>query len=423
MKLDISNAINFIETKNFEKEHIRAIEALKTLKNGTGKGSDFLGWIELPESYSENEINDIIKAANAFKNLDAVVIIGIGGSYLGAKAVHEALKPHFTAQKPEIFFAGHNLSGNYHHELLQYLEDKDYGIVVISKSGTTTEPAIAFRLLYNHLKSKNNPKTIKEKIIVITDANKGSLRKLSNKEGIKSYVIADNVGGRFSVLSPVGLLPIAIAGYDIKSLLEGAILCKKECLLENDTNPSIIYAAIRNQLYRSGKKIEMLVNYNLRLNYFAEWWKQLYGESEGKENKGIFPASASFSTDLHSLGQYIQQGERHLFETNILVDDESDSPIIPFDEENLDSLNYIAGKKQEYINKTAAKATIMAHVAGNVPNIIINIDKINELNLGKLIYFFEIACGISGYLLDVNPFDQPGVEDYKQNMFKLLGKK
>lgn len=423
MKLDISNAINFINQEDFNKEQEKGIIALKMLKQGTGKGSDFLGWIDLPDSYSNNELAEIIETAQKFKNLDAVVIIGIGGSYLGAKAIHEALKPHFYSNKPEIIFAGHNLSGNYHNELLNYLNDKNYAIVVISKSGTTTEPAIAFRLLYNDLKKKYSPAILKQKIVAITDAQKGALRQLASKEDFKSFVIADNVGGRFSVLSPVGLLPLAIAGYNINKLLWGASLAKTICLQELDSNPALTYAAIRNILYKSGKKIELLVNYNLRLNYFSEWWKQLFGESEGKDNKGIFPASVSFSTDLHSLGQYIQQGERHLFETNILVDDENNSPVIPYENEDLDQLNYIANKKIEYVNKTAAKATIMAHVAGNVPNIIINLEKIDEQNLGELIYFFEIACGISGYLLDVNPFDQPGVEDYKKNMFKLLGKK
>ncbi|MEJ5268254.1 MAG: glucose-6-phosphate isomerase [Bacteroidales bacterium] len=423
MRLDLSNAIQFCKIESFENKKKLAVDCLNKLINGNGKGSDFLGWIDLPINITNSIITDIVETAKTFKNLDAVVIIGIGGSYLGAKAVHEALKPHFDKPKPEIIFAGHNLSGNYHSELLKYLNNKHYGIIVISKSGTTTEPAIAFRLLYRDLKQKFDKETIKKRIVAITDAKKGALRKLADKEGFKTFVIDDNVGGRFSVLSPVGLLPIAIAGYDIKSLLHGAANMRNICINKNPENPAIQYAALRNVLYDEGKKMELLVNYNFKLNYFSEWWKQLYGESEGKEGKGIFPVSVSFSTDLHSLGQYIQQGERHLFETNILVNDDSDSPIIPQDEEDLDQLNYIAGKKMEYVNRTAAQATIMAHVAGNVPNIIIEIDKINEYNLGSLIYFFEIACGISGYLLDVNPFDQPGVEDYKQNMFKLLGKK
>jgi glucose-6-phosphate isomerase len=423
MKLDLSNAIQFCNIESFENKKFLAVDCLNKLINGNGKGSDFLGWINLPIYITDSEIKDITETSKNFQNLDAVVIIGIGGSYLGAKAVYEALKPHFLHPKPEIIFAGHNLSGNYHSELLKYLDNKQYGIIVISKSGTTTEPAIAFRLLYKDLKQKFDKETVKKRIVAITDAKKGALRKLADKEGLKTFVIEDNVGGRFSVLSPVGLLPMAVAGYNIKSLLHGAADMRNICLNKNPDNPAIQYAALRNVLYDQGKKLELLVNYNFRLNYFSEWWKQLYGESEGKEGKGIFPASVSFSTDLHSLGQYIQQGERHLFETNILVNDDSDSPIIPQDEEDLDQLNYIAGKKMEYVNRTAAQATIMAHVAGNVPNIIIEIDKINEYNLGSLIYFFEIACGISGYLLDVNPFDQPGVEDYKQNMFKLLGNK
>ncbi len=422
MKSDYTNAIPFTGENAFNRSAEYAIKQLQTLNSGVGQGNDFLGWINLPQSFDEDEIADIIEVADSLRELDAVVIIGIGGSYLGAKAVIEALKPHFEKTEPEIIFAGHNLSGNYHAELIEYLKNKEFGLIVISKSGTTTEPAIAFRLLYNEMKKRFDKETIKKRIVAITDAEKGALRELVNKEGFTDFIIADNVGGRFSVLSPVGLLPISVAGFDIEEFIRGASIAQDICLEVSEENPAIKYAAMRNLLYASGHKIELMVNYNLRLNYFAEWWKQLYGESEGKENKGIFPASVSFTTDLHSLGQYIQQGERQIFETSILVSDNSDAPIIPEDAADLDKLNYIAGKDMEYVNRKAAEGTLMAHIEGKVPNIIFEIDSLDEYNLGFMMYFFEIACGISGYMLGVNPFDQPGVEDYKRNMFKLLGK-
>ncbi|HNQ69250.1 MAG TPA: glucose-6-phosphate isomerase [Bacteroidales bacterium] len=422
MKSDFSEAIKFTGENAFKRSCEYALKQLEILNTGKGKGNDFLGWINLPQSYDTEDITDIITISETFRNLDAVVIIGIGGSYLGAKAVIEALKPHFYKTEPEIIFAGHNLNGNYHSELIEYLHDKQFGIVVISKSGTTTEPAVAFRLLYNEMKKRFDKETIKKRIIAITDAEKGALRQLADKEGFTDFIIADNVGGRFSVLSPVGLIPIAVAGFDIDEFLRGASIAQDICLELSQENPAIKYAAIRNLLYASGHKVELMVNYNMRLNYFTEWWKQLYGESEGKENKGIFPASVSFTTDLHSLGQYIQQGERQIFETVIFVNDTSDAPIIPADEENLDKLNYIAGKDMEFVNRKAFEGTLMAHVDGQVPNILFEIDNLDEYNLGFMMYFFEIACGISGYMLGVNPFDQPGVEDYKKNMFKLLGK-
>ncbi len=423
MKLDLSNSISFLGENSFSRSLEYALTKLETLNSGKGEGAEFLGWINLVQAFDEEDIEDIINVAENLQNLEAVVVIGIGGSYLGAKAVIEALKPHFNKTKTEILFAGHTLNGNYHKDLLDYLQNKEYGLVVISKSGTTTEPAIAFRLLYDDIKKRWNKNIIKERLVVITDAEKGALRQLADKEQFTDFIIADNIGGRFSVLSAVGLLPIAIAGFDIKEFLRGASIAQDICLEKSPENPAVKYAAMRNLLYAAGYKIEILVNYNQRLVFLAEWWKQLFGESEGKENKGIFPASASFTTDLHSLGQYIQQGERHLFETTIFVEDDSDSPIIPNDEENLDKLNYLAGKSLEYVNQKAAQATIMAHVEGKVPNISISIDYLDEYNLGFLIYFFEVACGISAYMLGVNPFDQPGVEDYKQNMFKLLGKK
>lgn len=423
MKIDFSNAIEFIGENSYNKSIDFALKKLEILNSGKGKGSEFLGWINLPQTFDEYDIADIIAVADNLQNLETVVVIGIGGSYLGAKAVIEALKPHFRQTKTEIIFAGHTLSGNYHKELLEYLQTKEYGVIVISKSGTTTEPAIAFRLLYKDMKNRWDKDTIRERIVVITDAEKGALRKLSDKENFTDFIIADNIGGRFSVLSPVGLLPIAVAGFDIDEFIRGASIAQDICLEANPENPAVKYAAMRNILYAAGYKIEILVNYNPRLVFLAEWWKQLFGESEGKENKGIFPASASYTTDLHSLGQYIQQGERHLFETTIFIDDEVNSPIIPSDDEDLDKLNYLAGKNLEFVNKKAAQGTIMAHVDGKVPNISININELDEYNLGFLIYFFEIACGISAYMLDLNPFDQPGVEDYKRNMFKLLGKK
>jgi glucose-6-phosphate isomerase len=422
MKIDLRNAIQFTGDKAYKKSCDYAMMQLETLNSGKGAGNDFLGWINLPQSYTEEDIEEINLTAESMQELDAVVVIGIGGSYLGSKAVIESLTSPFKKNKPEILFAGHNLNGSYHSELLNYLKDKEFGIVVISKSGTTTEPAIAFRLLYAEMKKRFDKETIRKRIITITDAKKGALRILSDKENFKDFIIPDNVGGRFSVLTPVGLLPIAIAGFDIAEILRGASVAQDICLEMSPDNPAIKYAAIRNILYVTGHKTELLVNYNQQLNYIAEWWKQLYGESEGKENKGIFPASVSFTTDLHSLGQYIQQGERNLFETVIFVSDDSDAPNIPLDDENLDKLNYLAGKNMEFVNRKAFEGTLMAHIDGKVPNIIIEIDKIDEYTIGFLLYFFEIACGISGYMLGVNPFDQPGVEDYKRNMFKLLGK-
>jgi glucose-6-phosphate isomerase len=424
MKLDFFQITGNTAKDSFSDYCKKALEQLKILNSGQGRGSDFLGWINLPESYNQEKINEIKDTAPSMQELDAVIVIGIGGSYLGAKAVIEALKPHFYSHSPKIIFAGCSLCGNYHSELIEYLSDKNYGLIVISKSGTTTEPAIAFRLLLHEMKKRFSVDEIRKRVIVVTDAEKGALKQLSYEEGFKTFVIPDNVGGRFSVLSPVGLLPVAVAGFDIESLLHGASIAQNICLEYTLENPAVRYAAFRNLMYDSGKKIELLVNYNLRLNYLGEWWKQLFGESEGKENKGIFPASASFTTDLHSLGQFIQQGERSIFETVIFVEEqENDTTCIPNDPADLDKLNYLAGKNMEHVNSKAAEGTLMAHLEGGIPNIRIEIDAIDEYNLGFLFYFFELSCGISGYMLNVNPFDQPGVEDYKQNMFKLLGKK
>ena len=395
--------------------------AAETLEKGTGEGNDFLGWLHLPSSISEVELADIEATAAQLRNTcEYVVTIGIGGSYLGAKAVIEALSSSFDAYqggKCKVLFAGNNIGEDYIAELMDLLKGKKFGIVVISKSGTTTEPAIAFRLLKDMLEKQEGKQEAAKRIVAITDAKKGALRSLATQEGYKTYVIPDNVGGRFSVLTPVGLLPIAVAGFDIKALVAGAVE------IENDDNENVFtYAQTRNALYQSGKKIEILVNFCPRLHYFAEWWKQLYGESEGKDHLGIFPASVDFTTDLHSMGQWIQDGERTIFETVLSVGDQSHSVVIPHDEANLDGLNFLAGKRVDEVNKMAELGTRLAHVDGGVPNLLITIPALNEKYLGQLIYFFEKACGVSGYMLGVNPFNQPGVEAYKKNMFALLNK-
>ena len=395
--------------------------AAETLEKGTGEGNDFLGWLHLPSSISEAELADIEATAAQLRNTcEYVVTIGIGGSYLGAKAVIEALSSSFDAYqggKCKVLFAGNNIGEDYIAELMDLLKGKKFGIVVISKSGTTTEPAIAFRLLKDMLEKQEGKQEAAKRIVAITDAKKGALRSLATQEGYKTYVIPDNVGGRFSVLTPVGLLPIAVAGFDIKALVAGAVE------IENGDNENVFtYAQTRNALYQSGKKIEILVNFCPRLHYFAEWWKQLYGESEGKDHLGIFPASVDFTTDLHSMGQWIQDGERTIFETVLSVGDQSHSVVIPHDEANLDGLNFLAGKRVDEVNKMAELGTRLAHVDGGVPNLLITIPALSEKYLGQLIYFFEKACGVSGYMLGVNPFNQPGVEAYKKNMFALLNK-
>ena len=395
--------------------------AAETLEKGTGEGNDFLGWLHLPSSIGEAELADIEATAAQLRNsCEYVVTIGIGGSYLGAKAVIEALSSSFDAYqggKCKVLFAGNNIGEDYIAELMDLLKGKKFGIVVISKSGTTTEPAIAFRLLKDMLEKQEGKQEAAKRIVAITDAKKGALRSLATQEGYKTYVIPDNVGGRFSVLTPVGLLPIAVAGFDIKALVAGAVE------IENDDNENVFtYAQTRNALYQSGKKIEILVNFCPRLHYFAEWWKQLYGESEGKDHLGIFPASVDFTTDLHSMGQWIQDGERTIFETVLSVGDQSHSVVIPHDEANLDGLNFLAGKRVDEVNKMAELGTRLAHVDGGVPNLLITIPALSEKYLGQLIYLFEKACGVSGYMLGVNPFNQPGVEAYKKNMFALLNK-
>lgn len=430
LKLDISNVYNFISKEKILKLKNNCESANKTLHNKTGRGSDFLGWVNLPSSISEAELDDIDKTVHKIqKEVDIVVVIGIGGSYLGGRAIMEATLDTFEAFKntsgfPYIFFAGQNIGEDYLSELLELLDQKRYALVVISKSGTTTEPAIAFRILKTHLEKKVGEEKAKELIVAVTDKSKGALRTLANQKRYKTYVIPDDIGGRYSVLTPVGLIPLAIGGIDIRSLVKGAAVMENRCSFESafENNPAAQYAAIRYLLYQMGKKIEILANYNKKLHYLAEWWKQLYGESEGKEGKGIFPASIDLTADLHSMGQYIQEGERILFETVISVAHPHNKLILPSDKENLDGLNYLGGKNIDSINKMAELGTILAHVDGGVPNIRIEIPEINEYYLGQLIYFFEKACGISGYLLGVNPFNQPGVEAYKKNMFSLLAK-
>ena len=421
-------ALNFLSDNVLENNFSIASIALSDLLNGKGKGNDFLGWVNLPNDIDNNLLDSIEESARVLRNnCDIVVVIGIGGSYLGAKAVIEALNNSFDLlqkdrKNPIVLFAGQNIGVDYLFELQELLKDKKFGIISISKSGTTTEPAIAFRLLKTQLENQAGKEVAKKLIICITDKEKGALRILADKEGFTTYVIPDNVGGRFSVLTPVGLLPIAVAGYDIRALVNGAIDMKNKAIVPSTDNIAIQYAIIRNELYKTGKKIELLVNFNPKLHYIAEWWKQLYGESEGKDGKGIFPAAVDFTTDLHSMGQYIQDGERHLFETVITVEKSTHSLLIPHDKDNLDGLNFLAGKNIDNVNKMAELGTCIAHVDGGVPNLKIVLPELSEYYLGQLLYFFEIACGISGYILGVNPFNQPGVEAYKKNMFALLDK-
>jgi len=430
ISLDISKAFDLEGCNEIYSQQSEIVEHYKALLQKTGKGNDFLGWIDLPSSIDTALIKDIESSAKKITNIaEVVVVIGIGGSYLGARAVIDALSDPFYAmgnkrQKPYIIYAGNNLSEDYHAELLEFLDNKDYAVIVISKSGTTTEPAIAFRLIKNHIEKKYGKEKAKDRIIAITDKEKGALKKLATNEGYLTFDIPDDIGGRYSVLTPVGLLPIAVAGIDIKKIIAGAVEAEKDICSNNkiDNNPALLYAITRNLLYQKGKHIEILACFQPHLQYFIEWWKQLYGESEGKENKGIFPAGVSFTSDLHSMGQYIQEGRRNIFETVISVEHSKKKLLIPLDKENLDELNFLADKGIQEVNKMAELGTMLAHVDGNVPNIKIAIPMLNEESLGALIYFFEFACGLSGYLLGVNPFDQPGVEAYKKNMFALLDK-
>lgn len=422
IQLNIDNVLDVVNNESIHALDGVAAEAIDKVNNGTGAGNDFLGWVTLPSDLQSSLLDDIKATADDLRaNCDVVVSIGIGGSYLGAKAVIAALDNQFETQ-PKVIFAGQNIGEDYLYELQQYLADKRFGIIVISKSGTTTEPAIAFRLLKDQLEKQIGKDEARRRIVAITDARRGALRQLADEEGYKSFVIADNVGGRFSVLTPVGLLPIAVAGYDIHALVAGAREMQLATAQAGPDNISELYAETRNALYRAGKKVEILVNYNPKLHYFGEWWKQLYGESEGKDHKGIFPAAVDNSTDLHSMGQWIQDGERIIFETVITVDEQQHEVVIPSDAANLDGLNYIANRRVDEVNKMAELGTRIAHVDGGVPNMLVHLPALKEEYLGQIIYFFEKACGISGYILDVNPFNQPGVEAYKRNMFALLAK-
>ena len=431
LKLNINNLEKFVKQDEIDAILPEVIAAQDTLNNANGKGNDFLGWITLPEEIDEDMIARIKRdAAEIATKAQIYVVIGIGGSYLGARAVIEALQTDLevldkSRKNPYIIYAGHTLSEDYYSQLINILNNYDYALTVISKSGTTTEPAVAFRILKNHIEKKYGKEEAKTRIIAITDQRKGALHDIAVKEGYKMYVIPDNVGGRYSVLTPVGLLPIAVAGYDIEQLVKGAGTMKEICTQYSSAvdNPALLYAAVRNILYRKGKKVEMMVTYEPSLKYIAEWWKQLYGESEGKEGKGILPHSVTFTTDLHSMGQYIQEGERTMFETVLDVKHSNTNVNIPYDEEDTDGLNYLQQRTLTEINHAAMEGTTLAHVSGGVPVMKIEIPKIDETILGELIYMMEYACGISGYILNVNPFDQPGVEAYKRNMFHILGKK
>ena len=428
IKLIIDNCTSFVSKETIMGFENQVKACSQTLENGTGEGNDFLGWLHLPSSITPEFLDDIQETANFLReNCEVVVVAGIGGSYLGAKAVIDSLSNSFEwlqNNKPVIVYAGNNIGEDYLAELSEYLKGKKFGIINISKSGTTTETALAFRLLKTQLEEQAGKEAAKKLIVAITDQAKGALRTLATQEGYKTYVIPDNVGGRFSVLTPVGLLPIAVAGLDVKSLVAGAQRMEQVCGVDTPfaENPAAMYAATRNALYQSGKKIEILVNYQPKLHFFAEWWKQLYGESEGKDNKGIFNAAVDFTTDLHSMGQWNQEGERTIFETVLSVNKPNKTMVIPTDEANLDGLNFLAGKRVDEVNKMAELGTMLAHVDGGVPNLKIEIPELNAYYIGELIYFFEIGCGISGYVLGVNPFNQPGVEAYKKNMFALLDK-
>ncbi len=425
IQVSIKNVSGAVDRAAIDALAPEANDGLRKILDGSGLGNDFLGWVKLPTSITAESLDDINATAAALRNsCDTIVVIGIGGSYLGAKAVIEALSDSFAAYRnttPKVLFAGQNIGEDYLYELQDYLKNKKFGIIVISKSGTTTEPAIAFRLLKEQLESQMGREEASKRIVAITDEHRGALRSLATQEGYKTFVIPDNVGGRFSVLTPVGLLPIAVAGFDIHALVAGAAEFEKETLTGANTD-SKLYAMTRNALYRAGKKTEILVNYNPKLHFFGEWWKQLYGESEGKDHKGIYPSAVDNSTDLHSMGQWIQEGERTIFETVISVIDQKHKVVIGSDEDNLDGLNYLAGKRVDQVNKMAELGTVLAHVDGGVPNIHVTVPALTERYLGQLIYFFEAACGISGYILGINPFNQPGVEAYKRNMFALLEK-
>ena len=431
INLNITKAASFLAEGAVKAYEPKVKAAQEALENGTCEGNDFLGWLHLPSSITPEFLDEIQAVANTLREkCEVVVVAGIGGSYLGARAVIEGLGNSFAwlvndKKNPTILFAGNNIGEDYLYELTSYLKDKKFGVINISKSGTTTETALAFRLLKKQCEDQRGKEEAKDVIVAVTDAKKGAARTCADKEGYKSFIIPDNVGGRFSVLTPVGLLPIAVAGFDVKQLVAGAVEMEKACGKDVafDENPAAIYAATRQALYtQAGKKIEIVCNFQPKLHYFAEWWKQLYGESEGKDQKGIFPAACDFTTDLHSMGQWIQQGERSIFETVISVETPNEKLLFPHDDENLDGLNFLEGKRVDEVNKMAELGTRLAHVDGGVPNILVNVPELNAYYLGQLIYFFEKACGISGLLEEVNPFNQPGVEAYKKNMFALLNK-
>ena len=431
INLNITKAASFLAEGAVKAYEPKVKAAQEALENGTCEGNDFLGWLHLPSSITPEFLDEIQAVANTLREkCEVVVVAGIGGSYLGARAVIEGLGNSFAwlvndKKNPTILFAGNNIGEDYLFELTSFLKDKKFGVINISKSGTTTETALAFRLLKKQCEDQRGKDEAKDVIVAVTDAKKGAARTCADKEGYKSFIIPDNVGGRFSVLTPVGLLPIAVAGFDVKQLVAGAADMEKACGKDVafEENPAAIYAATRQALYtQAGKKIEIVCNFQPKLHYFAEWWKQLYGESEGKDQKGIFPAACDFTTDLHSMGQWIQQGERSIFETVISVETPNEKLLFPHDDENLDGLNFLEGKRVDEVNKMAELGTRLAHVDGGVPNILVNVPELNAYCLGQLIYFFEKACGISGLLEEVNPFNQPGVEAYKKNMFALLNK-
>ena len=431
ISLNITKAASFLAEGAVKAYEPKVKAAQEALENGTCEGNDFLGWLHLPSSITPEFLNEIQAVANTLREkCEVVVVAGIGGSYLGARAVIEGLGNSFAwlvndKKNPTILFAGNNIGEDYLFELTSFLKNKKFGVINISKSGTTTETALAFRLLKKQCEDQRGKEEAKDVIVAVTDAKKGAARTCADKEGYKSFIIPDNVGGRFSVLTPVGLLPIAVAGFDVKQLVAGAADMEKACGKDVafEENPAAIYAATRQALYtQAGKKIEIVCNFQPKLHYFAEWWKQLYGESEGKDQKGIFPAACDFTTDLHSMGQWMQEGERSIFETVISVETPNEKLLFPHDDENLDGLNFLEGKRVDEVNKMAELGTRLAHVDGGVPNILVNVPELNAYYLGQLIYFFEKACGISGLLEEVNPFNQPGVEAYKKNMFALLNK-
>lgn len=432
LKIDIDKLKGFVSEASVNSWEQQLVAHQESLLNKTGKGNDFLGWVTLPDETDEALISSIMRDAREISaKADIFVVVGIGGSYLGARAVIEALQHNFAPvlskqerKAPLVLYAGNNISEDYLADLLEVLDRHEYAMTVISKSGTTTEPAIAFRILRRHIEQKYGKEEARRRIIAITDKSRGALKNLAEAEGYRTYVVPDDVGGRYSVLTPVGLLPIAVAGYDIRSFVEGAREMKRLVTTARtiSENPAFKYAAARNALYAAGKPVEIMVNYQPSLIYITEWWKQLYGESEGKQNRGIFPAGVSFTTDLHSMGQYIQEGLRVIFETVLRIEKPRRELTIPAEDDDADGLNFVAGKRLNEVNRQAELGTLLAHVDGEVPNIVISLPHISENTLGQLLYFYEFACALSGYLLDVNPFDQPGVEAYKKNMFALLGK-